>query len=503
MKLKDIISNFLWFLFIPLSLIFGVIVIVLSGSVPIIALFGIGWAIENWRISLPILIIICFGVFLLRKILDYYESKKREIKFESERRAACEFCKTHPELVSPIRHSVLSFKEFCRSYYKWDKYGRAYIKNKAGEQPCVVVYDIEKGVKINSMGYAKKSINSYEIPIFNMESDFADETLVNLEDSDIIRIETSDQHTHIFINPKPIPLEEAKTISRSIFKQAQNLCKSKSEKNQKDSKKVFLLFQEAAQLGDVEAQCCLGCCYRNGYGTQVDHQKAKYWYDMSSNRGYTRALRHIAITYEEGQGVPQSYEKAAEWYFKAAEQNDTKAQYQLGYCFLNGRGVPQNYEKAIEWYSMAADQGHAGAQYFIGCCYERGHVFPKSYEKSVEWYTKAAGQGHVDAQVNLGRIFYCGIGVPQNYEKAAEWYSKAAAQGDAIAQCSLGFFYERGKCFPKSHEKAVEWYTKAAEQGNNEAQKQKTNIIHKRCAFWISSVCINRNGKRILQENLM
>ena len=273
-----------------------------------------------------------------------------------------------------------------------------------------------------------------------------------------------------------IGLYDKKTVENTraeqILKQAKSICEGgeNNDKTLTDSHKAFLLFQEAAQMGNAEAQCCLGCCYRNGYGTQVDHQKARFWYDNSSKNGCSRALEHIAQTYKNGQGVSQSYEKAVEWYTKAAEQGRAIAQFNLGIYYAKGQGVPQNYEKAAEWYTKAAEQGNASAQTNLGSCYYNGNGVPQSYEKAVEWYTKAAEQGEAIAQFCLGNCCYYGNGVSQSYEKAVEWYTKAAEQGDETAQYKLGLCYYNGQGVSQSYEKAVEWFTKVAEQGNTKAQ---------------------------------
>lgn len=442
----------------------------------LLAMSLFGWCAENWRISLPVIIAVSVGVLSLYKLYNYHKKKERKRERDMESQAAREFCKDHPNIKNPIKYEIIPLKRFCKSffktYFRWDKFGRAYIKSKGGEQPSVVVYDIEKEVKYNSLGYANKPIDSYEIPIFNMKNDFEDEALVNLEDSDIIRIETMDRHTHIFISPKLIPHEEVKKISHGLQKKAKVLCEGEKEgdNSQKDSHKAFSLFQEAARMGDAEAQCCMGCCYRNGYGTVVDYQKARLWYDKSSNNGCIRAMRHIARTYEEGLGVPQSYEKAAEWYLKAAEQNDAEAQFHLGALYEDGQGVPLNHEKSVEWYTKAADQGHESAQFSLGFCYSSGKGVPQNYEKAVEWYKKAADQGDATAQLFLGRCYEKGEGVMKNYEEAFKWYEMASEQGDNVAKCLLGKCYEKGLGVRQSYEKAVEWYMKAAKLGVPYAQ---------------------------------
>ena len=467
MKFKD----YLYIVAAPVSCL-GTILIWLS---PLIGLFLFIWAIENWKITLPIIVIVCIGIICLNKLHDYYQTKKWKRERELERQAACEFCKGHPDIEHPIKHEVISFKGFGKSYFKWDKYGRAYIKSKGGEQPSVVVYDIEKEVKYNSFGYAKKPIDSYEIPIFNMKSDFEDQALVNLEESDIIKIETMDRHIYTFISPKLIPHDEVNKISHELQKKAKTFCEGEKEggNSQKDSHKAFLLFQEAARMGDAEAQCCMGCCYRNGYGTVVDYQKARLLYDKSANNGCLRAMRHIAISYKEGQGVPQSYQRAVEWYTKAAEQGDATAQCKLGLCYEEGQGVSQSYQRAVEWYTKAAEQGNAWAQCKLGFCYKKGQGVSQSYEKAIEWYTKAAEQGNTNAQERLkelGDCYYYGRGVLQSYEKAAECYSKIAEKIDSTIQYDLGYRFSKGQDTFQNYEKAVFWYTKAAKQGHTGAQ---------------------------------
>lgn len=303
-------------------------------------------------------------------------------------------------------------------------------------------------------------------------------------------------------------LKDEKTVENTraeqILKQAKSICEGgeNGDKSLIDSHKAFLLFQEAAQMGNAEAQCCLGCCYRNGYGTQVDHQKARFWYDSSSNNGCLRALRHIAQTYINGQGVPQSYEKAVEWYTKAAEQGNAIAQFNLGFYYAKGQGVPQNYEKAAEWYTKAAEQGNTKAQiklkelgdrYYYGkgvpqnyekaagcylkaaehdaivlynlgcCCLNKG---PKGREEAVYWFAKSAILGNVTAQGMLD----CCQNAPHIYEKAVEVFTKAAEEGNAIAQLYLGDCYAKGLCIPQNYKIAVCWYALSAILGNANAQ---------------------------------
>ena len=186
--------------------------------------------------------------------------------------------------------------------------------------------------------------------------------------------------------------------------------------------------EAAAEQGDMEAQFNLGRMYYNGEGTEVNYEKALYWWE------------------------------------KAAEQGDVRAQYNVGYMYYNGEGTEVNYEKALYWWEKAAEQGDAEAQFNLGRMYCQGEGTEVNYEKALYWWEKAAEQGDVRAQFNVGLIFFRGLGTEVNYEKALYWYEKAAEQGDAKAQFATADMYycSYGESMSWDKEKALYWYEKAA-----------------------------------------
>jgi len=85
----------------------------------------------------------------------------------------------------------------------------------------------------------------------------------------------------------------------------------------------------AAEQGDIDSQCELGC---------------RYYY---------------------GRGVPKDDTESVKWLHLAAEQGHARAQYQLGLCYLIGAGVPQDEEEGIRWYYEAGKGGHAGVPFVL------------------------------------------------------------------------------------------------------------------------------------------
>ena len=166
----------------------------------------------------------------------------------------------------------------------------------------------------------------------------------------------------------------------------------------KDYATAVKYYRQAADLGDAEAQFCLGNRYLNGQGVTADKEQAFYWYE------------------------------------KAARQGNTDAQTNLGLCYLDGQGVEQNVDKGIYWLSLAADNGNLNAKFSFGICYIEGHGVSANPRQGITWIKSAAEQGLPLAQLYLGK-FYCeGIGLDQDIEAGKKWFAQAAGSTDENAE---------------------------------------------------------------------
>ena len=65
--------------------------------------------------------------------------------------------------------------------------------------------------------------------------------------------------------------------------------------------------------------------YENGFGTNVDKQKAWDLYLASSDQKFSPAYRKIAQLIEEGEAPASFTGRELEYYIKAAERNDIDA----------------------------------------------------------------------------------------------------------------------------------------------------------------------------------
>ena len=277
-----------------------------------------------------------------------------------------------------------------------------------------------------------------------------------------------------FVSPQLFSLRNPKlgqAYGEYVYNQARHFCEEAEDKNKIDHDKAFALFKKAAKIGNADAQCCVGCCYKHGYGTPTNYKKAREMYDISAKNGCARALRHIAMCYEDGLGVEKDINNAIKWYKKAIGQDDKTSMEILGKIYYYGRGgITINYKEAVKWYTMAAEKGDDDGMWRLALCYQKGKGVEQNPQKAFEWFKQSADKNNSYALCDLGVCYHYGYGVEKNYKRAVELYEKAALDNQKGSLWRLGHCYEYGQGVEKDLEKAFEWYRKSAEQGTAEGQ---------------------------------
>lgn len=233
-----------------------------------------------------------------------------------------------------------------------------------------------------------------------------------------------------------------------------------------DANKEINRYYQSAKEGDAEAQYELAHLYCEKLNNKTEAFK---WFEMSAISNNSEAQMCLGCCYRNGHGVQIDLTKAMGYYIASAKSDNVRAMTSLGLCYQNGYGVEKNMIKAAEWYQKAANKGYCKAQWRLGVCYENGNGVKKDINKAIELYKTAAEQGDADAQCLVGGYYQLGIGVEQNYIIAAKWYQKAAEQGVAWAQFRLGLLYAGGHVAIKSGVTALFWIRKAANQGLKKA----------------------------------
>jgi len=209
------------------------------------------------------------------------------------------------------------------------------------------------------------------------------------------------------------------------------------EANMMDDTKAIQLYQKAANLGNVRAQCAIGFMYATGRGVEKNGAKALEWYKKAAIHGDARAQCNLGSMFANGQNVTHSNEKAVQLFKQAAQQGHTRAICNLGFMYQGGRGVPTDHERAVELYMIAADQGDSGAQYNLAVSLANGRGIMHNDAEAVRLYKLAAAQGYAKAQCALGFMYEHGRGVKKSQEMACNLYQIAAAQGEMDAAFNL------------------------------------------------------------------
>jgi len=93
--------------------------------------------------------------------------------------------------------------------------------------------------------------------------------------------------------------------------------------------------------------------YFEGIGVEKNNKKAYKWFKEAADYNYPHAEYKLGLMYDKEIGVSQNYKKAARLYNKAAKSGFALAQYGLGMLYVKGHGIKQNNVKAYAWLVVA------------------------------------------------------------------------------------------------------------------------------------------------------
>ncbi|MBV1906140.1 MAG: sel1 repeat family protein [Pseudomonadales bacterium] len=209
----------------------------------------------------------------------------------------------------------------------------------------------------------------------------------------------------------------------------------------RDLELAFKLSLKAARAGHQVSQYYVGRAYLEGFGTEADLSKARYWLKTSVGDDYHPALVQLAATYRTG---PEPEPIVAEsLYQKALSLGSTDALVGLAYMHLNGELTPSgqnktNLELAADYFRQAAGAGIPAGQAGLGYMYRTGQGLKENSRKAKHWFTRAANSGNSFAQVQLAEMHLKKPSL-ENTRIALDWFRKAARQGRLSVQNSLAW----------------------------------------------------------------
>ncbi len=118
-----------------------------------------------------------------------------------------------------------------------------------------------------------------------------------------------------------------------------------------DFGKAFEYWAKAAELGDADAHCCLGCLYYNGNGVEKDMKKAVYHWEHAAIGGHPQARAYLAgHEMEIGR-----FERAAKHYIIAANLGEDFPLKPIKEFFVQGIASKEEYAAALRGHQAALD----------------------------------------------------------------------------------------------------------------------------------------------------
>lgn len=172
----------------------------------------------------------------------------------------------------------------------------------------------------------------------------------------------------------------------SFYEQGKVFKKNTQEANRlykKAINKCNLLISQ----GNTEGYMRLAYMFRYGSGVQKDEKKAFNLYLEAANRGDAEGAYNVGMFYKFGLGVEKDEYVAFKWLLKAAENGNSDAMSEVGECYDDGKGISKNGKEAEKWFLKSASQGNAHVSFKLGLFYQYRQ---DNKEEAIYWFKKDA-----------------------------------------------------------------------------------------------------------------
>ena len=139
-----------------------------------------------------------------------------------------------------------------------------------------------------------------------------------------------------------------------------------------------------------------------GLGLQKDMRKAVKLWEEAAELGSVDALFNLGVSYGTGDGVQKDEAKASEYYKKAAMQGHVESRHNLG----NHEGRRKNYDRALRHWLTSAKMGHKGSLETIKIAFKAEFATKEQYAEALKGYQDAVEEmkSHVrDEAKRLGQ----------------------------------------------------------------------------------------------------
>ena len=156
----------------------------------------------------------------------------------------------------------------------------------------------------------------------------------------------------------------------------------------------------AARKGHPEAAELTGSMYRQGFGIEQNHIKARKWLERALARNSKEPNFELAILYADDNNPGKDTKRAAELLARAIRRNEPRA------CLVAARNKlnqGDNFKKALPQVRCAANGGLVPAMLTLAD-YHLSRRSPDSIVEAKRWLEAASAKGSVDAAALLQEL---------------------------------------------------------------------------------------------------
>ena len=237
--------------------------------------------------------------------------------------------------------------------------------------------------------------------------------------------------------------------------------------------------QQLADAGDPIFQYELACSFFIGRGVKLNDEKARHYYQLSADQGYSLSELSLGNIYWRGVGIARNYQLAYPLLQKAALHGQGEAARKVGCFHAEGLGADckVDYVEAIKWWKQAVKLKDATAAYNLYLTYLKGmegvgfaRVLANT-DLAYRYLEHSAQLGEHDGEYAYGIALHAGKYGKNRCNEWLAWIEKAVDHGSADAMFFLFLHHLRGKTFTTQQIEIAKMYLKrAAEAGHIVAQ---------------------------------
>ncbi|MGM9869014.1 MAG: tetratricopeptide repeat protein [Sodaliphilus sp.] len=229
-----------------------------------------------------------------------------------------------------------------------------------------------------------------------------------------------------------------------------------------DKNKAICFFRSAAKMGDLMSMDLLDRLF-----SEYDSDKIISMVEngIANNDKYAYYLKGVYL--RDGHYYSKDEKQSFQFMQQAAKRRLPKAQYLLSEMYASGQGTTVNPETSKNWLQMSANNGYYEATGKWGMMLFDSSLWGDNKNQSFRYLLHAYEQGFNDVYWHLAQCYMHGYGTSVDKNKAYPLYQQAAENGILQAQEMLCKSYFRGDgSISKNYALCVKWGEEAIRQGS-------------------------------------